>query len=56
MKPKSTRWHRNHTAVSEYYYKWEIDVMKTPESFYDTELAMKFIPVPAIQFMETVEN
>lgn len=49
MIPKSTRWNRNHTKISEYHFKWEIDIMKKPEFIYDIEIMMKPITVPDLQ-------
>jgi len=51
--PKSTRWNRNHSAVAEYYYKWEIDIMKKPESYYDLTLMNEMLPVPVSYFTTT---
>lgn len=56
MIPKSTRWNRNHTKISEFYFKWEIDVMKEPEFIYDIEVMNTMIPVPTLHFMEKVKN
>jgi len=56
MIPKSTRWNRNYSKVAEYYFKWEIDVMKKPEFIYDVEAMNTIIPVPTIHSMEAVKN
>jgi len=56
LKPISSRWNRNYNKGTEYYFKWEIDVMKKPESIYDIEAANTIIPVPTLHFVEPVEN
>jgi len=48
MKPKTSRWNRNHTKVAQYYYKWEIDVLKKPEYIHDIELMNTIIEVPKL--------
>ena len=47
--PKSTRWNRNYSKVSEYYFKWEIDVMRKPEFIYDIEEMNTIVAVPHLQ-------
>lgn len=54
MEPKITRWNRNYTKSAEYYYKWEIEVMKKPERIYDIELMMKPIELPKLKFYKPV--
>ena len=50
MEPRSSRWNRNYNKVSEYYFKWEIDVMKKPECIFETAGMMETIEVPTLEF------
>lgn len=56
MRPQSTRWNRNYTKISEYYYKWEIDVMQEPEHIYDIDLMMKPIPIGKLEIKIPIQN
>lgn len=49
MEPISSRLNRNYNKVSEYYFKWEIDVMKKPENTFDTTGMTETIEVPTLE-------
>jgi len=51
MEPQSSRWNRNYNKLSEYYFKWEIEVMEKPPVIYDIEAMMKIISIPKLEYV-----
>ena len=58
-KPQTSKWHRNHSAIASWFYRWWIVLTipgPLPEKHYYIELMMKTISVEKLVFREPVND